>query len=1322
MNELKGYDEDYYKNYLGMDYTDKNAWEPFFRSVASRIAADFSPSTVLDVGCAFGYLVEYLRDLGIEAWGIDTSEYAIEHVSPNIKPYVRVCSATDSLPDDMPQRYDMVTNIEVLEHIVAEEAMLAMSRYCGYSDRVLFSSSAEDIENPTHVNVHQPQYWAQCFAQYGFFKCVYYDASYLSLYAFVFERVPVASVALVERYEAVWESTKQNWRNEQRTSSKLLRDITMIRDQKQTDEEYFRNEIVRLTGEVQAGNQAIVSINDDLVSRNQAVVGLNSDLEKCNQTIADLNDDLESHNRTIEKLVQDAGSLQQTYANEKNELLEKASELQNQNNAYQQRLLAAESSYISLQQSTAYKIALRLAVVTDCLFPYDTRRRTALKGLLRFAKKVYHTFQKTFSTKDVPVTPDASPIPCSLNSFYTKEELQRQEYCRNTPIHCDVKFSIVVPVFNTPVNVLQSMIFSVKDQIYPNWELCIVDASSEKADNRNLIEQLNLDCGKIKYKALKDNYGISGNTTCAFEMTTGDFVALLDHDDMIPPNALYEYASWLQEHPEVDFFYSDKDMINEEGTCRLNPFFKPEYSPEIMYSANYFTHFCAVRKSVLESTEGFGKNTDGAQDWDLFFKIINRTEKIKRIDKILYHWRMISTSVACGVEAKPYVLDAQLVALNGYIRQRGWQGNVRFASREQSLLHVQWEFKEAPTTAVIILSNDGKKEVHLSDANKIVLLKKSNLDIDKIVNQMDEDVVLFIDGEECGKVSPNLIKELSPWAMHPEIGFVAPQLRQNSMIKSCGLVYVEGKAFDMFANKPVGFYGQMGGSEWYRNFYLFRGTCVAIERKKYVDYCAYKPNYNSLSITHNCARIQQAGLRNVYDHFSYAEAAELLPIEKLNEDFSKMMVDYNLPSEDPYFNNNCAIDIERIMPVQATPQEASAATLPLLDKYSSDAMILAGIYDFTCEDLEENAKVINNNYHGPVKSMVWFLPEFDYVFYAGLFTIFRTIDFLRKEHGMEHTLVFASGLNPKIMLQRVVAGFPGLEKCKAYCIAIDNDNDLKQLKSYDASVCTFWTTAYTSMKFNRVKRKFYFIQDYEPLFYPGGSTYAQTEASYRFGFMGIANTQGLRDVYSKEFGGLAVSLDPSVDTKIFYPNSKRDYNKKPYTLFFYGRPGHPRNGFELGVQALKRLKTMMGNQIRIVTAGAEYDTKAYGIDGIVENLGRLKIEQTGELYRTCDAGLVMMYTRHPSYLPYEMMACGCCVVSNYNAYTSWFLHDGVNSVVCESSASSIAQAIEEILKDGDRRKKISEQGAQQISKQNPDWNTSLERVAEFIFEPEKFRQ
>lgn len=258
-----------------------------------------------------------------------------------------------------------------------------------------------------------------------------------------------------------------------------------------------------------------------------------------------------------------------------------------------------------------------------------------------------------------------------------------------------------------------------------------------------------------------------------------------------------------------------------------------------------------------------------------------------------------------------------------------------------------------------------------------------------------------------------------------------------------------------------------------------------------------------------------------------------------------------------------------------------------IDKYSSDAMVLADMFDFTKSDLDKNKKIVGTAYNGEIKTIIWFLQEFEYVFYAGIYTIFRTADYLRKKHGVKNTFVFLSSVELPVMMDRIRAGFPELADCNARIVTCADD--MFNMGSYDASVCTLWTTAYYALKFNSVKRKFYFIQDYEPLFYPAGSTFAQTEATYRFGFYGIANTEGLKLVYEEEYGGKAVSLDPSVDTSIFYPAENRDYNKKPYMVFFYGRSGHPRNGFELGVIALKQLKERMGKNVRIVTAGAGYD-------------------------------------------------------------------------------------------------------------------------------------
>ena len=201
----------------------------------------------------------------------------------------------------------------------------------------------------------------------------------------------------------------------------------------------------------------------------------------------------------------------------------------------------------------------------------------------------------------------------------------------------------------------------------------------------------------------------------------------------------------------------------------------------------------------------------------------------------------------------------------------------------------------------------------------------------------------------------------------------------------------------------------------------------------------------------------------------------------------------------------------------------------------------------------------------------------------------------------------------------------------------------------------------------------------------------------------------------KHMEGKAEAIVPCVDTDIFYPN-KKEREKKVFKVFFYGRPGHPRNGFELGVQAIRVLKKKLGDKVEIVTAGSDWHPKEYGLEGVINNLGRLKYEETGDLYRSCDAGLVMMFTKHPSYLPFEFMACGCAVVSNHNEATKWLLKDNENCILSQMSATSIAENILNILLNSNLRKKITTNAHKEIMSNHVDWDEKLEKIYSFMLD------
>lgn len=1332
------YNENYYSLGLGEDYNKKELWEEFFSNIAKRIVQDFNPKTVIDFGCAYGYLVKALRDLGVDAWGIDISSYAISKADENVKKYLRVHSVLEKLPNDLYEKFDMAICIEMIEHLYESDGLRALENISNYSDTILLSSTSRDFMEETHFNVQQNEYWAEKMSKLSFYKALNYNIDYISLDAFVYKKDLNIKVSdLVFKYEHKIRHEKSIVEREQLTNRRLVKDISLLRKQLEDDKSYYSNEIKRLNEEIishieenkklssncfrqkEEFEYRIIEMKNRFIELNNMeirVIELEKevrgryDLEKKLSNESNNFKNIESQLITLQReydfLVENNNILKNEYATlkEKYDILDsKFHPVVKERNAFYQETLRL-NEYIDLYQSSrGFKFLSKYYKIRDMILPKNTYRRAIVKRIFKKRAKQVPKIEESILVSNLETQED------EIKSFYTNEELARHNWCKENLIEQKYKFSIVVPLYNTPVKLFKEMVDSVINQIYSNWELCIANSTPENIAIKEIIDEYN--DSRIKYTELDANYGISLNTVKSIELSSGDFVCFLDHDDIISPNALYEYAYYLEKiDSNVDFFYSDKDMINEDATVRMNPLFKPGYSPEMMLSANYFTHFCAIRSNLLNLSSEFSKEVDGAQDWDIYLKVISITDNIVNIPLCLYHWRIISTSVASGSSAKPYIFDAQLKALNSYIKLRGWAGKIKFDSRNKDFLRVHWFFKQNPTYKILLLSESGNSYNYSKDT--IICLEKTDVEgIENQISKLDVDVLIFVDADEVkSSLEYDTIDELVTWALHPEIAYVFPRIISNDSLKSCGLFYDDEEVMDLFSDKDLSYYGQMGSSYWYRNISFGRGTVFAIETKKLREFGSYEYEYGTLSMTYAALFASEKKYRNIYNPFASVKADSITSIEEINNIFSKYLVN-KISKDDIYFNKNCKLDVRKNKKINVNSNQ-NQKNISIISEYSKEALILTDLFDFNKDDIENNKKIIVNNNSNEVKTMLWFLPEFDYVFYAGLYTIFRTIQFLKDVYQIEPSFAFLTGLNSKEMMNRVCEGFPKFRECKSY--SLTGYEDLLLIGRHDASVCTLWTTAYYSLKFNKVNKKFYFIQDYEPLFYPAGSTYAQAEVTYRFGFKGICNTFGLKNVYESNYGCEAVTLNPSIDTSIFYPNKKRVYKKDVYTLFFYGRPGHSRNGFEIGVKALKKLKELMRDNLRIVTAGANYNISDFGLESVVENLGRLKIEETGDLYRKCDIGLVMMFTKHPSYLPYELMACGCPVVSNYNDDTTWFLKDNENCLLALPSATHIAETIRDALENEEIRKCISENSSNNIVNENPTWDDSLDKVAKFI--------
>jgi O-antigen biosynthesis protein len=388
-----------------------------------------------------------------------------------------------------------------------------------------------------------------------------------------------------------------------------------------------------------------------------------------------------------------------------------------------------------------------------------------------------------------------------------------------------------------------------------------------------------------------------------------------------------------------------------------------------------------------------------------------------------------------------------------------------------------------------------------------------------------------------------------------------------------------------------------------------------------------------------------------------------------------------------------------------------------LDKYNSDQYLIKSL-NYSSADLAKNWEVINEfKKMGKIeiKTVNWFIPFFDHAF-GGIYTILRFADYFHAKRDIMNRLIIYgnTGASETEIKQKITKRFPNLSTEK---VIILRSTDLDVLPEADISIATYWTSAYLLLKFNKTKGKFYFIQDYEPLFYPAGAFYALAEATYRFGFYGIVNTPGLCDFYVKNYEGNARYFVPSIDSNVFYPSEKnflKPSQSNPFTIFFYARPSISRNASELGFSALQKIKKKYGECVRIYSAGSNWDPRSYDLEGII-NLGILPYEKTGDLYRNCDLGLSFIFTKHPSYLPFELMACGCPVITNHNQATTWFLKDDINCLLTEPSVSCICENIERLIDNSDLRKKLSFNGLKSIQKTN--WNEEIEKIYEFICQP-----
>lgn len=282
--------------------------------------------------------------------------------------------------------------------------------------------------------------------------------------------------------------------------------------------------------------------------------------------------------------------------------------------------------------------------------------------------------------------------------------------CETMPLEYNPKISVVVPVYNVEKNMLMECIDSVVNQIYENWELILVDDCSTMQSVCEVLRNYDTAIHEQADKRIKvcyraKNGHISRATNTGVENASGDFVALLDCDDLLAPNALYEVAKCLNKNPEYDYIYSDEDKVTQNGKKRHYPFFKPDWSPDTIMSLMYTCHLSVYRKTLLDEVGGMRIGLEGSQDYDLVLRVMEKTNRIGHIPKILYHWRERKESTATNVDAKPYILDATKRAKLDALQRRGIDAHLEyldFCAQYRVVYHIQ----NHPQLSIVIPSKD----------------------------------------------------------------------------------------------------------------------------------------------------------------------------------------------------------------------------------------------------------------------------------------------------------------------------------------------------------------------------------------------------------------------------------------------------------------------------------------------------------------------------------------------------------------------------------------------------------------------------------------
>lgn len=565
---------------------------------------------------------------------------------------------------------------------------------------------------------------------------------------------------------------------------------------------------------------------------------------------------------------------------------------------------------------------------------------------------VRKTYDKAFNPAMRPVV-YADWIKKHLPSEHALAK-QRSEKFPVSPL-----ISIVVPLYRTPEKFLTELTQSVRAQSYPNWELVFSDGSGEGSTLTPLLEKLAAQDSRIHFLKNERQLHIAENTNAAIEAAKGEYIAFADHDDLLAPNALYECVRTINRFPDTELMYSDEDKLGT-GDKYMQPNLKPDFDPDLLDSVNYICHLLVVKKSLIGSAGKMDPAFDGAQDYDFILRCTEKTDRIRHIPKILYHWRFFEGSTAANPESKTYAFDAGQRAVAAHYQRLGLPAEVE-KGEYPGIYVTSWHWKEKPKVTVLIPNKD-----HVKDLERCLdsIREKSaypNYDIVIIENNSTEEETfryyekicgedsrirvvryeggfnysainnfgaaaadgeyLFLLNNDTAFISPDVIEQLLGFVMRPDVAAAGARLYyEDDTIQHAGVVVGWGGiAGHAFVNQKRGETGYMHRVICQQDYSAVTAACMMVKKKAFDEVGGFTEKlavaFNDIDL---CMKFRKAGYLIVYNPYaelyhyeSRSRGLENTP-EKVRR-FQNEMAEFRkrwpeiLRDGDPYYNPNLSM-------------------------------------------------------------------------------------------------------------------------------------------------------------------------------------------------------------------------------------------------------------------------------------------------------------------------------------------------------------------------------------------------------------------------------